>query len=74
MLISVKDRNNKLFVKDILAISFDMSVECDEQGFFVKLNSAYRLAEYYSSQDEAEEKMLALASERNREEEELKNY
>ena len=71
MLITIRDDKNQLLVKDILAIEFDMSVAYDLKGYYVKLNSKYRLEGHYSSKDDAEERMLQIACERNREEKEL---
>lgn len=74
MLINVRDEQGKLYIKDILDFSFDMSVHRDVKGFFVQVNNKYRLDGYYESEADAEQKMLDLACKRNAIEDELKNY
>lgn len=74
MLITLRDDKNQLLVKDILAIEFDMSIAYDLNGYYVKLNPKYRLDGYYKIKDDAEEEMLKIACERNREEQELKSF
>lgn len=74
MLISLRDKDKKLIVKDMLDIDFDMSVEKEDNKYVVMINPLYRLAEEFQEQDEAESRMLSIADERNRLENELRNY
>ena len=75
MLITLRDRANRLVVKDILDIDFDMSVESiDQDKYYVNINNIYRLDEEFISQSDAEERMLRIAGARNHLEEELRNY
>lgn len=75
VLINLRDRANRLVVKDILDIDFDMSVELiDEDKYYVNINNIYRLDEEFISQSDAEERMLRIAGIRNHLEEELRNY
>ncbi|WP_418626684.1 hypothetical protein [Anaerosinus sp.] len=75
MLINLRDRANKLVVKDILDIDFDMSVESiDEDKYYVNINNIYRLDEEFITQSDAEERMLRIAGARNHLEEELRSY
>ena len=75
MLINLRDRANRVVVKDILDIDFDMYVETIDEGkYYVNINQIYRLDEKFISQSDAEERMLYIAGARNHLEEELKNY
>lgn len=74
MLISLRDKKQKLVIKDVLDIDFDMSVEEEDNRFIVKINRSYKLSEDFLTRAIAEEKMLQLADVRNNLEEELKNY
>lgn len=75
MLIGLRNRKtNRLVFKDMLDIDFDMSVEEKDDKFFVKIDRSYRLAEEFLTQDEAEERMCAIADSRNRLEQELRDY
>lgn len=75
MLINLRDRANRLVVKDVLNINFDMSVESIDEGkYYVNINQIYRLDEEFISQSDAEERMLYIAVARNHLQEELRNY
>lgn len=74
MLISLKDKNKKLVVKDILDIDFDMSVEQENDKYFVQVNRQYQLKDVYNTEEEAEEMMLKIADIRNDLENELRNF
>ena len=74
MLISLKNSDEKLVVKDMLDIDFDMSVEKKNNKYVINVNRQYHYAEEFDDEKEAEAKMLAIASARNDLETELKNY
>lgn len=74
MLINLRDRNNKLIVKDMLDIDFDMMVEEENKQFYVAVNRKYRLDEVFYNEKDAEEKMIGIANTRNNLECELRNY
>lgn len=74
MLISLRDKKQKLLVKDILDIDFDMSVEKADHQYYVAVNRNYRLDQAFEEESDAEQKMLEVAQIRNTLEEELKNY
>lgn len=75
MLIHLRDKENKLVIKDVLDIDFDMSVELSNNGkYCVNVNNIYHFDEEFNSQDEAEEKMVHIANVRNHLESELSNY
>lgn len=74
MLLTLRDKNNKLVVKDMLDIDFDMSVEKEKDKFYVSVNHNLKLSDEFTSETEAEEIMLSIADARNNLENELKNY
>lgn len=74
MLIRLRDENNKLLIKDVFDIDFDMSVEEKNHKYYVVVNSQYHFDGEFSSQLDAEKKMIEIADDRNNLEEELKNY
>ena len=47
MLINLRDQNNKLVIKDVLDLDFDMSVEQAEDKYYVNINHKYRLDEEF---------------------------
>lgn len=71
MLITLKDNKNKLVVKDILDIDFDMSVEGEKGKYYVVVNSTYRCEEEYEEEDDAIDQMRHIVNVRNRLEAEL---
>ncbi|MCM1183378.1 MAG: hypothetical protein NC337_08395 [Roseburia sp.] len=76
MLISLRDSNGKLAVKDVLDIDFDMSVtqNDDRDGYYVMVNRRYRLNEKFASEETAEQEMLRIAGMRNSLENDLRSY
>lgn len=75
MLIHLRNKENRLVIKDILDIDFDMSVELSNNGkYYINVNKIYRLDEEFNSQDNAEERMVYIANVRNNLEAELSNY
>ena len=74
MLINLKNDAEKLVVKDILDIDFDMSVEEKNNKYIVNVNRQYRCAEEYDNEKDAESRMLQIAEMRNELETELRNY
>ena len=74
MLIRLRDNKNKLHIKDMLDIDFDMTVKQDGSKYYVQVNRRYRLDETFEKEDDAEERMIFVAECRNQQEEELKNY
>lgn len=74
MLISLRDRDKKLVVKDILDIDFDMSVGRDNNKYYVNVNNKYQLNEEFCNEKDAEASMIKIADARNNLENELKNY
>ena len=73
MLITVKDENKKIFVKDILDIDFDMSVDEKDNKYYVNVNKKYQLPEVFENEEDAVEQMLKIATIRNGLENELRN-
>ena len=75
VLIHLRDKENKLVIKDVLDIDFDMSVELIKNGkYCVNINNIYHLDEEFNSQDDAEAEMVHIANVRNDLEAELSNY
>ncbi len=75
MLIGVRDDGNKLHMKDVLAMNFDMHVEERKPGtYVVALNKLYDLDESFDSYEDAENEMIRLAGLRNQLESELRDY
>ena len=76
MLINLRNKKNKLVVKDVLDIDFDMMVDGDsEKGVYqVRVNSDYMLDGKFENEDEAEAEMLWWSEARNALETELRQY
>lgn len=74
MLISLKDKKDKLIYKDMLDIDYDMSVKEQDNKYYIAINRYYRYAELFMNESDAVEKMSEIASLRNQLEVELKNY
>lgn len=74
MLINLRDKRNKLFIKDILDIEFDMCVEEKDNKYYVAVNKKYRYDMEFENEDDAENQMILIANARNNLEHELKNY
>ena len=74
MLINLRDKKNKLFIKDILDIEFDMRVEEKDNKYYVAVNKKYRYDMEFENEDDAEDQMILIANARNNLENELKNY
>ena len=74
MLIVLKDKKEKIVVKDILDIDFDMSVEEVNKKYYVNINRNYRLDEEFLTQNDAVDRMLSIANNRNILEQELRSF
>lgn len=74
MLIELKNNDEKLVVKDMLDIDFDMSVEKRNNMYVINVNRQYHYFKEFDNEKDAEEKMLEIAGCRNNLENELKNY
>ena len=74
MLINLRDKKNKLFIKDILDIEFDMCVEEKDNKYYVAVNKKYRYDMEFENEYDAENQMILIANARNNLEHELKNY
>ena len=73
MLINLRINAEKLVVKDILDIDFDMSVEEKNNRYIINVNRQYSCAEEYDNEKDAESRMLQIAEMRNDLETELRN-
>ncbi len=73
MLINLRNNAEKLVVKDILDIDFDMSVEEKNNRYIINVNRQYSCAEEYDNEKDAESRMLQIAEMRNDLETELRN-
>lgn len=73
MLINLRNNDEKLVVKDILDIGFDMSVEEKNNRYIINVNRQYCCAEEYDNEKNAESRMLQIAEMRNDLETELRN-
>lgn len=65
MLIGLRDKKDKLRIKDILDINMDMHVVQDGDQFRVRISNLYFLDEMYISEKDAESAMYNLANIRN---------
>ena len=74
MLINLRDKNNKLFIKYILDIEFDMCVEEKDNKYYVAVNKKYRYDMEFENEDDAENQMILIANARNNLEHELTKY
>ena len=76
MVITLRNKDGKLLVKDILDVDLDMYVDqAESKGkvlYKVVVNSKYPLANTFYTQEEAEDAMLGLATARNDLENELR--
>lgn len=70
MLISLRDKNNKMVIKDY----FDMNVVHADGKYYVAVNKHFRLNDSFSSESAAEEAMLKIMEARNALEQEIRNY
>ena len=73
MLINLRNNAEKLVVKDIVDIDFDMSVEEKNNRYIINVNRQYSCAEEYDNEKDAESRMLQIAEMRNDLETELRN-
>ena len=73
MLINLRNNAEKLVVKDILDIDFDMSVEEKNNRYIINVNRQYSCAEEYDNEKDAESRMLQISEMRNDLETELRN-
>ena len=73
MLINLRNNAEKLVVKDILDIDFDMSVEEKNNRYIINVNRQYSCAEEYDNEKDAESRKLQIAEMRNDLETELRN-
>lgn len=74
MLIRLRDKENKLVIKDYLDIDFNMKIEQRGKEYFVKVNRSYYLDSSFENETEAENAMVQVADCRNGLEQELRNY
>lgn len=74
MLLNLRNSDNKLVVKDMLDIDFDMCVESRAGKYYVAINRQYVLDKVFNKEKEAENEMLAIAQSRNQLEMELRDY
>lgn len=74
MLIGLRDKNNKLYIKDILDIDFDMQVVKEQDKYYVAVNKSYKYDQEFDEEKQAEKEMIMIANARNNLENELKNY
>lgn len=74
MLIKLRNKDNKLLIKDLLDIDFDMYVRQEKSKYYVMANSELQIDTEYDSEQEAEEGMINLAQIRNDLESELDYY
>lgn len=74
MLIGLRDKNNKLVIKDLLDIDFDMCVEEENNKFYVAVNRKYRYDMEFEEESAAESQMISIAEARNKLEQELNNF
>lgn len=74
MLLTLRDKNQKMAVKDYLDIDFDMKVEQYGDKYRVRVNRSFYLDEIFDSEAEAEQAITAVAQCRNSLEQELRNY
>ena len=74
MLISLRNNDGKLIVKDYQDLDFDMSIEKEEDKFFVKINSQYKVDVVFQNEKDAEECMRTIVNVRNKLEEDLLQY
>lgn len=72
MIVKMRDCNGKLAAKDILDITFDMSVEKKEGKYVLKINNNYYSTETFDTETAAENALLHLADCRNQLENELR--
>ena len=73
MLNNIRKKAEKIVVKDILDIDFDMSVEEKNNRYIINVNRQYSCAEEYDNEKDAESRMLQIAEMRNDLETELRN-
>ena len=74
MLISLRDKNNKLIIKDYFDLDFDMSVFEAKGKYYISINKHYRLNDEFPNEGAAEEAMLRIMNARNTLEQEIRNY
>ena len=74
MLISLRDKNNKLIVKDYFDLDFDMSVFEANGKYYVSINKHFCLNDEFTNEGAAEEAMLMIMNARNTLEQEIRNY
>lgn len=74
MLLNLRNEDNKLVVKDMLDIDFDMCIESEKGKYYVAVNRHYRLDKEFDDESMAEAEMLAVAHSRNQLEMELRDY
>lgn len=74
MLISVRDKDGNLYVKDMLDIDFDMHIKEKDGKYVIYVSNRYYLDEFYSKKNDAESEMIRLADCRNKLEDELRSW
>lgn len=74
MLLNLRNKNNKLVIKDILDIDFNMSVKEKDGKYRIAVNNSYYFDEDFDNEKDAEKQMLKIADSRNSLENELRNF
>ena len=74
MLISLRDKNNKLVVKDFFDIDFDMMITEEDEKYYIEINRHFRLNDSFGTESAAEEAMLRIMEARNTLEQEIRNF
>ena len=66
MLIVLKDKSGNIVAKDILSITFDMSIQKEKNDkYFVHVNNSYYVNEEYDTREAAEMEFFRLVDIRN---------
>lgn len=75
MILGIRDKEtNKLLMKDVLDIDFDMSVFEEEGKYYINVNNKYILPDEFTSEHLAEQRMIDIAIKRNALEQELRDF
>ena len=72
MIVKMRDHEGRLVAKDILDITFDMSVENQNGKYVLKINNNYYSKDPFDTKIAAENELLRLADCRNQLEDELR--
>lgn len=72
---NIKVLNDKLCARDVLDITFNMSIQKKKNGgYYIVINSNYIFDEVYEKREDAEKQLVRLIDIRNAIEEELQNF